>query len=114
MASRGGVRTTVARDVHDSHRAGGNHYALAVVALIRGVQVSPFPPLALVPNETPAAIPAGVSPCLRITRFVRGRDPTVPATVPGQSRDIPDEARRLGAALVHHVSRWGIFQTGAS
>jgi hypothetical protein len=46
-----------------SHRAGGNHYALAVVALSRGVQVSPFPPLALVPNETPAAIPAGVSPC---------------------------------------------------
>ncbi len=46
------------------HRAGGNHYALAVVALLRGVQVSPFPPLALVPNETPAAIPAGVSPCL--------------------------------------------------
>jgi len=24
---------------------------------------TPFPPLALVPNETPAAIPAGVSPC---------------------------------------------------
>ena len=32
---------------------------LAVVAHIRGVQVSPFPPLALVPNEAPAAIPAG-------------------------------------------------------
>ncbi len=47
-----------------SLRAGGNHYALAVVALLRGVQVSPFPPLALVPTETPAAIPAGVSPCL--------------------------------------------------
>src|SRR5918998_2134598 len=46
-------------------RACGNHYVLAVVALLRGVQVSPFPPLALVPNETPAASPAGVSPCPR-------------------------------------------------
>jgi hypothetical protein len=38
-------------------RAGGNHYALAVVALLRGVQVSPFPPLALVPNRDPGCHP---------------------------------------------------------
>jgi hypothetical protein len=72
IAFRRSVRTPMARDVHGSQRAGGNHYALAVVALIRGVQVSPFPPLALVPNETPAAIPAGVSPCLRRRLVGRG------------------------------------------
>ncbi len=31
---------------------------------LRGVQVSPFPPLALVPNGSPAAIPAGAPPCV--------------------------------------------------
>src|SRR5215211_1886147 len=44
----------------------------------------------------------------------RGRDPAVPATVPGQGRDTLNETRRAGAALVRHLPRWGIFQTGAS
>jgi hypothetical protein len=82
-----------------SHRAGGNHYALAVVAHIRGVQVFPFPPLALVPNRDPGCHPGRgltlstllaarcrlvlpeISP-LRLV-FRRGRDRTAPATVHG-------------------------------
>jgi hypothetical protein len=57
IPSRGRVRTNLARDVHSCHRAGGNHYALAVVAPLRGVQVFPFPPLALVPNRDPGCHP---------------------------------------------------------
>src|SRR5215210_1267690 len=67
-----------------SHTAGGNQNALAVVALLRGVQVFPFPPLALVPNRDPGCHPGRgltLSPRRPVDR--RGHDRTAPATVHG-------------------------------
>jgi hypothetical protein len=44
---------------------------------------SPSLPWPSSPTETPAAIPAGVSPCFRIAQFSGVRDRTAPATVHG-------------------------------
>ena len=58
------VRTMVARPMRTDFRSGREPFGACRRCSIARSPGFPFPPLALVPNETPAAIPAGVSPCV--------------------------------------------------
>jgi hypothetical protein len=60
----GSVRTMVARPMRTDFRRGREPFRSCRRCSITRSPGFPFPPLALVPNETPAAIPAGVSPCV--------------------------------------------------
>lgn len=104
-----GVRTGVARPVRTNFQSMREPLRACRRCSIARSPGFPFPPLALVPNEAPAAIPAGVSPCLRGIWFA-GADAAGPRLLPFTGRAEIPRARRG-----EQVQRWYVtFHGGKS